>query len=236
MKEDITERKKLLADLIEAKQKAEEMNKIKSYFFANMSHELRTPFVGIMGFSELLSESLQNPEEKEMAQQILKSSKRLTDTLNKILNVTRIEFDNLEIKPKNFDVCRLINDIVILYSTSAQLKNTIINAVYCKESFIINTDPKVLEDVLNNLVSNAIKFTENGKIILSVDELIEPDGQHIIIKVQDTGIGIPKEKQELVWHEFRQASEGFNRSFEGTGLGLTISKKYIKMLRWRHLP
>ncbi len=231
VKEDITERKKLLADLIEAKQKAEEMNKIKSYFFANMSHELRTPFVGIMGFSELLSESLQNPDEKEMAHQILKSSKRLTDTLNKILNVTRIEFDNLEIKPKNFDVCRLINDIVILYSTSAQLKNTIISTVYYRESFIINTDPKVLEDVLNNLVSNAIKFTENGKISLSVDQLKEPNGQYIIIKVQDTGIGIPKEKQELVWHEFRQASEGFNRSFEGTGLGLTISKKYIRMLK-----
>jgi CheY-like chemotaxis protein len=196
-----------------------------------MSHELRTPFVGIMGFSELLSESLQNPDEKEMAHQILKSSKRLTDTLNKILNVTRIEFDNLEIKPKNFDVCRLINDIVILYSTSAQLKNTIISTVYYRESFIINTDPKVLEDVLNNLVSNAIKFTENGKISLSVDQLKEPNGQYIIIKVQDTGIGIPKEKQELVWHEFRQASEGFNRSFEGTGLGLTISKKYIRMLK-----
>lgn len=231
VKEDITEKKKLLSDLIEAKQKAEEMNKIKSYFFANMSHELRTPFVGIMGFSELLSESLQNPEEKYMAQQILKSSKRLTDTLNKILNVTRIEFDNLEIKPVNFDICKLLNDIVILYSNSAQIKNTTIQIVRHKTSLIINTDPKVLEDVLNNLVSNAIKFTENGCITLSIDETEKGQKKYLVLKVSDTGIGIPKEKQEIIWQEFRQVSEGLNRSFEGTGLGLTISKKYIKMLR-----
>lgn len=230
VKEDITERKKLLSDLIEAKQKAEEMNKIKSYFFANMSHELRTPFVGILGYSELLSESLQNPEEKEMAHQILRSSKRLTDTLNKILNVTRIEFDNLEIKTQNFDICKLISGIIVLYSTSAQLKSTTINAICSAQSIIVNTDPKILEDVLNNLVSNAIKFTENGSITLSIDVSTESDSKHLIIKVKDTGIGIPKEKQDIVWHEFRQASEGFSRSFEGTGLGLTISKKYIKTL------
>lgn len=230
VKEDITERKKLLADLIEAKQKAEEMNKIKSYFFANMSHELRTPFVGIMGFSELLSESLQNPEERNMALQILKSSKRLTDTLNKILNVTRIESHSMELKPENFNACRLIRDIVILYSTSAQIKGTSIKAECSEESIVINTDPKILEDILNNLVSNAIKFTENGFITLSVNKINERATNYIIIKVEDTGIGIPKEKQEIVWQEFRQASEGFNRSFEGTGLGLTITKKYVKIL------
>ena len=230
VKEDISERKKLLTDLIEAKQKAEEMNKIKSYFFANMSHELRTPFVGIMGFSELLSESLQNPEEREMAQQILKSSKRLTETLNKILNVTRIEFDNLEIKNKNFDVCKLIKDISVLYSSSAQLKNTTISANCDNESIMIYSDPKVLEDVLNNLVSNAIKFTENGFIYLKVKKIREGDIEFLVLSVEDTGIGIPVDKQEIVWQEFRQVSEGLNRSFEGTGLGLTISRKYVKQL------
>ena len=230
VKEDITEKKKLLAELIEAKQKAEEMNKIKSYFFANMSHELRTPFVGIMGFSELLSESLQNPEENHMAQQIFNSSQRLTDTLNKILNVTRIEFDNLEVKPRNFDICKLINDTVVLFSSSAQIKNTSLRAVYSEKSIIVNTDSKLLEDVLNNLVSNAIKFTDNGTITLNVDTLEEEQKNYLLLKISDTGIGIPKDKQEIVWHEFRQASEGFNRSFEGTGLGLTITKKYVQLL------
>lgn len=200
-----------------------------------MVYELRTPFVGILGYSELLSESLQNPEEKEMAHQILRSSKRLTDTLNKILNVTRIEFDNLEIKTQNFDICKLISGIIVLYSTSAQLKSTTINAICSAQSIIVNTDPKILEDVLNNLVSNAIKFTENGSITLSIDVSTESDSKHLIIKVKDTGIGIPKEKQDIVWHEFRQASEGFSRSFEGTGLGLTISKNILKLLAARFI-
>ena len=230
IKEDVTEQKKLTQELIEAKEKAEEMVKLKSYFFANMSHELRTPFVGILGFAEILKDTLDNREEKEYAEQILKSSKRLTDTLNKILNISRIEFDKVEVKNTQVVVSELLKNIENFYSSSAKLKNTAITSCVEEDNLIIFSDSKLLEDILNNLVSNAVKFTENGSISLSAKRIIDKDNARLIITVTDTGIGIPIEKQSLVWQEFRQASEGYNRSFEGTGLGLTITKKYVELL------
>lgn len=227
---DITDRKKLITQLTESKTKAEEMVKLKSYFFANMSHELRTPFVGILGFAEILKDTLQNPNEREYAEQILKSSKRLTDTLNKILNVTRLEFDKVDIKLNEFDLVKMLKDVESLYSNSAKINKTIISTVTEEKSIKIKSDAKLLEDILNNLVNNAVKFTHNGSIKLSASKITFQNNPGIKIIVEDTGIGIPAEKQNLVWQEFRQASEGLNRSFEGTGLGLTISKKYVELL------
>jgi PAS domain S-box-containing protein len=227
---DITEKKKLLDELIAAKERAEEMNRVKSYFYANMSHELRTPFVGIMGFAELLSESLQNPTEKEMAAQILKASTRLMETLNKILNVTRLEFDKIDVKLGSVDVVELIKQLSILFSKSASIKNTVIKTDLEPGIIRIKTDGKILEEILTNLLNNAIKYTENGLINISAKLIIKKDKDYLILKVSDNGLGIPKEKQDIVWQEFRQASEGMNRSFEGTGLGLTIIKKYVTTL------
>ncbi|MBP9119969.1 MAG: PAS domain S-box protein, partial [Ignavibacterium sp.] len=230
VKEDVTGQKKLTKELIEAKEKAEEMVRLKSYFFANMSHELRTPFVGILGFAEILKDVLENREEREYAEQILKSSKRLTDTLNKILNLSRIEFDKVEVKNTRVDVCELLKSIESFYSNSAKINNTTITSSVEEDNLTIYSDAKLLEDILNNLVSNAIKFTEDGSINLSAKRIIDKDNTRLLITVKDTGIGIPKEKQSLVWQEFRQASEGYNRSFEGTGLGLTITKRYVELL------
>lgn len=227
---DISDRKNLITELTDAKVRAEEMNRLKAFFFANMSHELRTPFVGIMGFSEILSESLQNEEEKNMARQILKSSKRLTDTLNKILNVTRLEFDRIDLINKEFDVWQVLKNTQSLYSNSAKLNNTVITVTPENEKLPFKTDQRLLEEILNNLVSNAVKFTENGTIKISAQKEFDVDKENLIIKVKDNGIGIPKDKQHLVWYEFRQVSEGLNRSFEGTGLGLTITKKYVEIL------
>jgi PAS domain S-box-containing protein len=227
---DITDRKVMIKELTDAKEKAEEMIRLKSYFFANMSHELRTPFVGILGFAEILRDTLQNSDEREYAEQILKSSKRLTDTLNKILNVTKLEFDKTYLSYKEVDICRLLKSVEAFYYNSAKLNNTTISSVLKDESIIVKSDAKLLEDVLNNLVSNAVKFTHDGNIILRAEKIIENKKDYLVIIVEDNGIGIPKDKQSLVWQEFRQASEGLNRSFEGTGLGLTITKKYVEML------
>ena len=227
---DITERKKLITDLTEAKEKAEEMNRIKTFFFANMSHELRTPFVGIQGYSELLSESLKDPEEKEMAEQILKSSKRLTDTLNKILNVTRLEFDRLELNMSNVDVIQLVENLSKLYEKSAELNRTKLMVKILANPITIHSDAKLLEEILTNLINNAVKYTHDGNITITCDLESKEQRNFLKISIADTGVGIPKEKQEVIWQEFRQASEGFNRSFEGTGLGLTIIKKYVTTL------
>ncbi len=227
---DITDREKLINDLIASKEKAEEMNRVKTYFFANMSHELRTPFVGIQGFSELLSESLKNPEEREMALQILNSSKRLTETLNKILNVTKLEFDKIELKLVDIDIIELIERLSTLYSKSAAIKNTEINTNILTKPIIVKSDEKLLEEIITNLLNNAVKYTQDGRIDITCRLKLIEKINYLEIVIADTGVGIPKDKQEIIWQEFRQASEGLNRSFEGTGLGLTIIKKYITTL------
>ena len=227
---DITDREKLINDLIAAKEKAEEMNRVKTYFFANMSHELRTPFVGIQGYSELLSESLKNPEERDMAQQILNSSKRLTETLNKILNVTKLEFDKIELKLVDVDIIELIERLSALYSKSAAIKNTEIISNILTKPIIVKSDEKLLEEIITNLLNNAVKYTQDGRIDITCRLQLIEKINYLEIVIADTGVGIPKNKQEIIWQEFRQASEGLNRSFEGTGLGLTIIKKYITTL------
>ena len=189
---DITERKKLINDLITAKEKAEEMNRVKTYFFANMSHELRTPFVGIQGYSELLSESLKNPEEKEMAEQILNSSKRLTETLNKILNVTRLEFDKLELKLVDVDVVELIERLSTLYSKSAAIKRTQIKTEILTKPVIIKTDAKLLEETITNLLNNAVKYTKNGIIEITCHLQAKDQKNYLKIVIADTGVGIPQ--------------------------------------------
>jgi PAS domain S-box-containing protein len=226
LKEDITELKRITDELIKAKEKAEEMNRLKSYFFANISHELRTPFVGIIGFSEILSERLQDPGEQKMAEAILTSSKRLTETLNKILDISKLEFDKMELYTGPVNLRELAENTANLYSKTAAKKQTSIITDTASAPGAWKTDERLLREILNNLVNNAVKFTTGGEVKIS----ILTNNNLLVIKVADTGVGIPEEKQEIIWQEFRQASEGYNRSFEGTGLGLSITKKYTSLL------
>ena len=230
LEEDITDRKKMIRELTDAKEKAEEMNRMKSHFFANMSHELRTPFVGILGFAELLENTLKNPEEKEYASKILKSSWRLTETLNKILEISRLETTVPELHYTDFDLYILLKEIAELFIPSAKNNDTVINVRTEFSNLKIKSDKKILREILNNLINNAVKFTYKGIIEISAKKIIVNNNDFIEIKVADNGIGIPQERQSIIWQEFRQASEGIERSFEGTGLGLTITKKYVELL------
>jgi PAS domain S-box-containing protein len=227
---DVTKQKFEKLELIRAKEKAEDMNRLKSYFYANISHELRTPFVGILGYSELLADSLQNPEEKEMAEVILKSSKRLTETLNKILNIAKLEFDKPQLHLTEINIIDFIKNIHKLYIKSAELQKSTITVNFKSQPILIKTDEMFLNEILTNLVSNAVKYCQNGRIEITSEVIIKSNKELLEINVADTGIGIPEEKQEIIWQEFRQVSEGFNRSFEGTGLGLSLVKKYVELL------
>jgi PAS domain S-box-containing protein len=230
IKEDITHIKKMTEELISARDKAEEMNRVKTYFYAQMSHELRTPFVGIFGFAELLKEKLNDSDEKEMAEAIYKSSKRLMDTLNKILDITKLEFDGLEPKFSNVDISKLLTSLKELYFVTAQKQNTFINIKLHVQSFLLKTDERLLTEILHNLISNAVKYTIDGLIEIKTDVATKNGNRFLIIKVSDNGIGIPEDKLEVIWDDFRQVSEGFNRTFEGTGLGLSITKKYVGLI------
>ncbi|NLT51713.1 MAG: HAMP domain-containing histidine kinase, partial [Ignavibacteria bacterium] len=233
VKEDITEKKKMLEELITARDKAEEMNRVKSLFFANMSHELRTPFVAIMGFSELLYETLENPEHKEMAEGIMNTSNRMLATLTKILNLTKSEFEKETALQSEVDMIRLIEDIYRQFSVAAARKNVKLLKNIKFDELVMHTDGNLVSEILNNLVNNSLKFTEKGSIEISAQIIIKEKKDILELKVTDTGIGIPKDKQDLIWEEFRQASEGTTRTYQGTGLGLTIVRRYAEILGGR---
>ncbi|MFA7289209.1 MAG: PAS domain S-box protein [Melioribacteraceae bacterium] len=228
--EDITEKKKMVKDLMDAKERAEEMNRVKSFFFANMSHELRTPFVGIMGYTEFLHSELDNLEHKEMLNGIMIASKRMLGTLENILNLTKIEFDGLELNLKPTKLKDIIDRLVIEYEIQISIKGLRLIIINHNEELILYMDESVITEILSNLLSNAIKYTEKGIIeIYSIVE-IEGDRKTLIIKMIDTGIGIPKDKQSIIFDEFRQVSEGTTRNFQGSGLGLSIVKKELNQL------
>ena len=223
---NITERKIAEEEIIKAKEKAEEMSKLKSNFLANMSHELRTPLVGMLGFSDLLQNVLEG-EYKEYASVINKSGNRLLKTLNDILNFSKIEAEKIEIVENVVLIDEIIKDEVNLFTPTAQKKDLYITYKLPKTNIKALTDQTLLAEILDNLINNAIKFTVKGGINI----FLQLKDKEFIIKVEDSGIGIPENKIENIFEEFRQASEGISRNFEGTGLGLTIVKKYVECLK-----
>lgn len=228
--EDITEEKRIWNELVEAKEKAEEMNEVKSFFFANMSHELRTPMWGISGYAELLKEALEGTEEEVLAQGIIDSSDRLTETLTNILNITKLELEQTNVNYKQVDLADLIDQVHKEYSLSADKKNISLYKNIKLENSSIYTDENLMRGILNNLVSNSIKYTEECWIEVSADNEETNGDKRIRIQIRDTGVGISKDRQEIIWEPFRQASEGRTREFQGTGLGLPICKKYVELL------
>ena len=219
---DITDRKKIEEELREAKEKAEEMNRIKSYFFANMSHELRTPFMPIMGYAELLSSVLTDPDEKEMAEAILYSSRRLTETLKNVLDLTRLEFDKIEVSMIKVNLVLLIKEIFYLFREAAKKKDVELKISYTEESLCSVTEEQFMREILTNFVSNAIKFTDVGCVEIAAQKITENNTNYILISVIDSGIGIPQDKQDVIWDEFRQVSEGPTRNFQGADLDLLL--------------
>jgi len=223
---DITQRKELVTKLSEAKEKAEEMSRLKTQFFLYMSHELRTPFMGIMGYAQLLRDEVQDESWKEMATGILDTSKRMLDTLTNILNVTKLEFDKEERDIKDVNLKSVAFDVVESFKQAAHLKGLELKTKMPQENLILKTDRRIIYSILTNLLNNAIKFTDKGFIEIR----IKKDDGKIRMEVEDTGVGIPEDKKDIVWQEFRQASEGNSRAYQGTGLGLTIVKKYVEIL------
>ncbi|MBI5809367.1 MAG: PAS domain S-box protein [Ignavibacteriales bacterium] len=230
IKDDITNQKKMIDELIKAKEKAEEMNRVKANFFANMSHELRTPFVGILGFAEILAETVTDPEALSMVNSIIKSGKRLTDTLNKILSLSKLEFNEIQPIFQPVKINELLNDTYNLFINSFDKSLINYKLQLLPKELKIKTDEKLLRGILINLINNAIKYTPKGEISVSAKTIMREGKNFLQLVVSDTGIGIPKDKQAVIFEPFRQASEGINRSYEGTGLGLTIVRKYVDLL------
>jgi len=220
-------------ELKKAKEKAEESDQLKSAFLANMSHEIRTPMNGIMGFAQLLNQKELNAQKrKEFLSIIHGRTKHLLQIINDIVDISKIEANQLDIYPEDFDLNELMNR---LYKEQIKelkdLRKSHIKLYLSKDikksNFRIKADSNRLRQVLDNLLSNAVKFTEKGSIEFGY-RLEHQNG--IDFFVRDTGIGIPQEKQQEIFERFRQADESSSRRYEGTGLGLTISKNLVEMM------
>jgi PAS domain S-box-containing protein len=222
---DISETIRYEQEIISAKERAEEMNRLKSNFLANMSHEIRTPLMGMLGASGFLLENL-NDDLIKWAQIIHISSNRLLATLNQILNYSKIEAEMTECELGEVCLNDIIAEITKLFESSAFSKGLKIIVEEPSAKILMKTDTKLMRDIINNLINNAIKFTETGYV--KVNYYTEVN--NVVIKITDTGIGISPDKLEIIFEAFRQASEGINRYFDGTGLGLSIVKKYVELL------
>ncbi len=229
---DITERKQYERNLRIAKEKAEQSDKLKSAFLANMSHEIRTPMNAILGFSELLkNENIQNEERDEYIKIINNKGNELLLIINDIIEISKIEAGDIKIFMQEFKVNPFLKDI---YNTFREEKN-LMNKEQVQLRFsmpdgantVMYSDQSRIKQILTNLLNNALKFTEDGFIELGYHLR---QNKTIEFYVQDTGIGIPREKHEVIFDRFRQADESVNTKHGGTGLGLAISKNLVNLL------
>ena len=217
-------------ELEQAKQLSEQANQLKTAFVANMSHEIRTPLTAILGFTEqVIADSPRTPHQLDLLGRVLKSGKHLLSLINNILDLSKIESGKIELEVSRFDMFELFNDVVSIMSNQAAEKqlNFEFNYHYPLPRSI-RTDSTRLRQVLLNLASNAIKFTEKGAVKIDVKFLAESN--LVEVKVVDTGIGITAEVLEYIFEPFTQADISISRRFGGTGLGLVISRSFAQLL------
>jgi len=169
---------------------------------------------------------MDNKNHREMAKIIHNSGKRLNETLNSILDLSKIESQKLDLKISSIDLITMIKECKYVFSDSVNKKGLKFNILYDQEKVFIKSDQNIVHKILCSIIDNAVKYTNEGSVTINITE----NDKNAIIKVTDTGIGIPKENLNQIFEPFRQGSEGLNRKFEGMGLGLTITKKYVEIL------
>ncbi|NOQ69186.1 MAG: response regulator, partial [Gammaproteobacteria bacterium] len=232
LKDEIQHGKQIELELKKAKEKAEQVSQAKGEFLANMSHEIRTPMNGVIGTLQLLEDTSLNDEQKEFVDIAHKSADALLAILNDILDLSKIEAGKLSFENITFDFKQIVKDIVILHSLKAEQQGVfLLQQVDESLPEFLMGDPTRLRQVIVNLVSNALKFTSQGEVKISVDVVNkETDSVDLKIAVIDTGIGIPQTAQETLFNAFTQADGSTTRKYGGTGLGLAIVSQLVDLM------
>ena len=216
------------AELRAARDRAEELARLKDAFLANMSHEIRTPLTAIIGFSELLADEV--PEaSRDFALRIENGGRRLLETLNSVLDLARLEADQVTLTPSAVPLHREVVEVARLYEQRAARKNVGLR-VYVPENLHVWADRAALHRVVTNLLSNAVKFTERGTITVYTESVADPGPPRLRLCISDTGPGIDPRFLPRLFNEFEQASSGQSRTHEGSGLGLAITRRLIRLM------
>ncbi len=226
---DITVRKQAEETLINAKIAAEEANRMKSEFLANMSHELRTPLNSIIGFSDLIAEGATGPlteKQSRYIEYISVSGNNLLRIINDILDLSKAESGKMGLEREEFCAGKSIDKVISTMLPQTKEKNITLSHKTGTQALTVYADPSKFEQIMYNLLSNATKFTHDGG---SIDVFSEKEGEMVRVMVRDTGIGISEENLDKIFNPFVQIDSSMKRSFEGTGLGLALVKKFVEM-------
>ena len=227
--QDITDRKQFEMELLNARKKAEESDRLKSAFLANMSHEIRTPMNGILGFAQLLKEpNLTGKEQQEYIRIIEKSGKRMLNIIHDIVDISKIESGQVEVSISETNINEQIEYICAFFTPEAEKKGLQLfyKTILPAKEAIITTDREKIHSILSNLVKNAVKYTKEGSIEIGY----EKKGRYLEFFIKDSGIGIPKERQVAIFERFIQADISNKHAYDGAGLGLAITRGYVEML------
>ena len=217
-------------ELLEASTQAKAASETKSAFLANMSHEIRTPMNGILGLADVLIEEAETPELRESLEIIRRSSSRLLNLLNEVLDISKIEAGTFRIKLETADIVKVCSDEVMLFQAAAAAKNVDLSFSVNDAPACVRIDPVRVQQVLSNLISNAIKFTSDGFVRVTLTVERSSEEPRLIISVKDSGIGISEEDHDKVFLEFIQVGRSQIGSNKGTGLGLAICRKVVDLM------